>query len=266
MRTLLLLAAATALVQDKSTTQAGGRVDWGKNVAAAERRAKLEQRAILVYFTDGGAPSKALDAGAFSSDDVIKALRGMHPVLLECPDETAHADLRKRWGVSAFPTLMVVEPDGKTTQEILARAPAEVAAELAKVTRKFPGRDVLWLSSIDAAVQKSKDEPRPLAIYFHAADEDLSDSQDRLVKLAGQGRIDKFIWVELSATNDDKDALKVKYEYMSLPAIAFVDPRFPEPRQIGIFELKEKTKSKDVQDQLEKRLKKYKDTKIKKRD
>jgi len=263
MKTILLVAAAAVFLQDPPASP-GGRVAWLKDPAAAERRARLEQRAMFLYFTDGGTPCKALDAGAFSASEVIAASKRLFPILLECPDDKAHADLRSRLKVTGFPMLAILEPDGKTHAEIMAREPADVAAELDKAAKRFPGRDVLWLSSIEAAVERAKDEPRPLALYFHAADEDLAAAQDRIVKLAGQARVDKFIWVELAATNDEKDPLKEKYQYLSLPAIGFVDPRFPEPKRIGIYELTAKVKPKDVQDKLEDRLKKYKDTKIKK--
>jgi hypothetical protein len=261
MKTILLAVAAMALLQDPAKT--GGKVAWGSDPAAAEKRARLEHRAVFLYFTDGGMPCKALDAGAFSSGDMVTVCRRVLPVLLECPDDKAHADLRARLKITAFPSLVILEPDGKT-QELTARETADLAAELTKVARRFPGRDVLWLSSIEAALAKAKDEPRPVAVYLHVAEEDLASAQDRLLKLATQGRLDKFIWVELAATTDEKDPLKAEYDIETLPAIAFLDPRYSPPRQFGIYDLKEKAKSKDVQDKLDERLKKYKDTKVKK--
>ncbi len=264
MRTLLIAAAAAVFIQDPPAVPSGGKVAWGKDPAASEKRARLEQRAVLLYFTDGGMPCKALDEGAFSSADVVAVCRRLFPVLLECPDDNAHADLRKRLKVSGFPMLAILEPDGKTHTEIQAREPAELAAELTKVARRFPGRDVLWVSTIEAAIDKAKDDPRPVAVYLHTADDDLGAAQDRVVKLAGQSRVDKFIWVELTATNDDKDALKMRFEFLSLPAIGFLDTRFNEPKRFGIYELTAKVKAKDVQEKLDDRLKKYKDTKVKK--
>jgi hypothetical protein len=264
MRTLALLSLAVALVQDPPSAPSGGKIAWGKDPAAAEKRARLEQRAMLLYFTDGGLPSKALDAGALSAAEVTSAARRVLPVILECADDKAHADWRMRLKVAAFPTIAILEPDGKTYAEITVREPADVAAEILKTARRFPGRDVLWVSSIESGMERAKDEPKPLALYFHGADDDLGAAQERLVKLAGQSRVDKFIWVELTATLDDKDPLKSKYDILTLPAIAFIDPRFNPPKQFGIYDLKEKTKPKDLQDKLEDRLKKYKDTRVKK--
>jgi len=266
MRTILMLSLAAALLQDPPPPPAktGGKVSWGKDPAAAEKRGKLEQRALVFYFTDGGLPCKALDGGAWSAKEVVTVSRRLLPVMLECPDEKSHDEWRKRLKVAAFPTIAILEPDGKTIHEITAREPADVAAELLKVARRFPGRDVMWVSSMEAAVEKAKDDPRPLAIYFHPADDELGAAQDRLIKLGGQSRIDKFHWVELTATTEEKDPLKAKYEFYSLPAVAIVDSRFPEPKWLTTFELKAAIKPKDVEDKLEKFLKKYKDTKIKK--
>lgn len=269
MKTLLLIVSAAALLQDPPpppppSAPPGGRIEWGRDFAAGEKRSRLEQRALFLYFTDGGLPSKALDAGAFSDDDVVAAARRLLPVMLDLPNDAAHSDLRVRLKVTAIPTLLILEPDGKTTSEITVREAPEIAAELTKAGRKFPGRDVMWVSSMEAGLEKAKDAPRPIAVYLHAADEDLAASQDRIVKLASQGRVDKFIWVELAATADDKDPLKKRFEYYSLPAIAFIDPRFPEPKWMTTWEITAKKNAKEVQEQLEKMLKKYKDTKIKK--
>jgi hypothetical protein len=267
MKTLFLVALAAVLLQDPPPPPSGpkgGKIEWGRDLLAAEKRSRLEQRALLIYFTDGGLPCKALDDGPFSADDVVAAARRLLPVMLECPTDGAHSELRVRFKVTAFPTLLILEPDGKTSIEITAREAAEVGAEFSKAGRRFPGRDVMWVSSMEAAIEKAKDSPRPLAAYLHPPDEDLSAAQDRIVKLAGQGRADKFIWIELAATMEAKDPLKVKYEFYSLPAIAFIDPRFPEPKWMTTYELPASAKSKTVQDQLEKMLKKYKETKVKK--
>jgi hypothetical protein len=260
---LLFAVLTTAALLQEPAAKTGGKLEWGRDVAAAEKRARLEQRAMFLYFTDNGMPSRALDAGAFSHDTVIASTKGLFPVIVECPDDKAHADLRTRFKVSGFPTLMILEPDGKTQHEIGTRETAELAAELAKAAKKFPGRVVLWLSSMETALETAKKDRKPLAVYIHPADEDLAAAQERLVKIGGQSRIDKYVWLELSATNEDKDPNKQKYEFYSLPAIAFVDPRFPEPKRFGVFELEAKAKPKELQDKLEERLKKYKATKVK---
>jgi hypothetical protein len=268
MKTLFLVASAAVLLQDPPppppSGPAGGKIEWGKDFLTGDKRARLEQRALLLYFTDGGLPCKALDDGPFSADEVVAAARRLLPVMLECFNDGAHSDLRVRFKITAFPTLIILEPDGKTSIEITARDAAGVGEELKKAGRRFPGRDVMWVSSMEAAIEKAKDSPRPLAAYLHAPEEDLAAAQDRIVKLAGQNRADKFIWIELAATMEAKDPMKVKYEFYSLPAIAFIDPRFPEPKWMTTYELPASAKSKSVQEQLEKMLKKYKDTKIKK--
>src|SRR5688572_888099 len=140
MKTILLVTLAAALLQDPPpAAKAGGKIAWGRDAAAAEKRGRLEQRAVLFYFTDNGLPCKALDAGAFSEKEVVAVSRRLLPVMLECPDEKSHEEWRKRLKITAFPTIAILEPDGKTQHEITVREGAEVAAELLKVARKFPG-------------------------------------------------------------------------------------------------------------------------------
>jgi len=260
---LLALLLAAAPLQDQSAPT-GGKIAWSRDEAASSKRSRLELRPLFFYFTDGGTPCKALDAGPFSSSDVIAASFQLLPVLFECPAADSHAEIRKKLNVTAFPTLILVEPDGKTTTELAVREAAEIAAELNKIALKFPGREVLWLSSMESALEKAKSEKKPLAVYLHAAEEDLAAAQDRIGKLGGQSRIDKFIWVELTATTAENDALRQKYDFYSLPAVAVIDPRFPEAKWMTTFEIKASAKPKDIQEKIEKVLKKYKDTKIKK--
>lgn len=261
MKTLLILAAL-AVLQETPSAPVGGKIAWRRDHSVAMKRARLEQRASLLYFTDGGLACRALDAGPFSDGAVVTAAGKLIPVLLECPDEKANAEIRKHHAVTGFPTLLILDPDGKSLGEVGAREAAAIAAELDKASKRFPGRAVLWHSSIDEGVARAKEEKKPVAIYFHEDKDDLADAQDRLGKLAGS-RVDKFVWVEIPATNDAQDASKTTYEYVSLPAIAFLDPRFDKPKRMGVFDLSAKAKSKDVQDKLDEKLKRYKDAKVK---
>ncbi|HTF56262.1 MAG TPA: hypothetical protein VK661_03265 [Planctomycetota bacterium] len=261
MKTLLILAALVVF-QDTPSAPVGGKITWRRDVSVAMKRARLEQRASLLYFTDGGLACRALDAGPFSDGAVVTVAGKLIPVLLECPDEKANAEIRKLHAVTGFPTLLILDPDGKPLGEVTAREAAAIAAELDKASKRFPGRPVLWHSSVDEGVARAKEEKKPVAVYFHDDKEDLADAQDRLSKLAGS-RVDKFVWVEIPSTNEDTDANKTTYQYISLPAVAFLDPRPDKPKRFGIYEITSKAKAKDVQDKLESMLKKYRDAKVK---
>jgi len=261
MKTLLILALVVFL-QDPPTAPVGGKVTWRRDPSVALKRARLEQRAALLYFTDGGLACRALDAGPFSDNGVIASAGKLIAVLLECSDEKANVELRKQYAVTGFPTLLVLDPDGKSIGEVGAREGPAIAAELDKASKRFPGRAVLWHSSLEEAVARAKDEKKPVAIYFHDDKDDLADAQDRITKLGGS-RVDKFVWVEIVATNEATDANKTTYEFYGLPAVAYVDPRFEKPKRMGVFEITSKLKSKDVQDKLDAALKKYKDAKVK---
>ena len=260
MTAFLIAAAAAALLQDAPP---GGKLAWSGDVATAERRSRLEQRPVLLYFTDGGMPCRALDAGAWSSDAVAAAARALLPVLLQCPDEKAHADLRTRFKVTGFPTVIVLEPDGKTFSEMTNLEPGPVVGEFTRLAKKFPGRQVLWLATLEKGLEAAKAAKKPVAIYFHTADADLAAAQETLTKLVAQSRIDYFVWVEMAATNEDNDPLKLKYDFFSLPAVAIIDPRYTELKRLTIFEVTAKVKAKDLIEKIDKALKKYKDGKPK---
>ena len=262
---LLLVAAALWGLQDAPARVPGGKVEWWKDVPLALKRAKLEQRALLLYFTDGSVPCKALEDGAFSSDVVAALAKDVIPVLLECMDEKAHEEMKTRFEVGGFPTTAFADPEGKPLGELATQEADAMAAEIAKIARRHPGRPVLWARSQEAGVATARAAEKPLAIYFHDGKQDLIEAQDRVRKLTGSTRADKFTWVEMAATNDDKDPWKVKYEYYDLPAVVILDPRPEDPmkRVLSLFEIYAKSKPATVQQKVDKALKKYKDTKTK---
>ena len=51
MKLLLAVLVAAAVVQEPAA-KPGGKVEWGRDLPAAEKRARLEQRAMFLYFTD----------------------------------------------------------------------------------------------------------------------------------------------------------------------------------------------------------------------
>jgi len=260
---LLLVAAALGCLQDTATRAPGGKVEWWKDVAFAMKRAKLEQRALLLYFSDGSVPCRALEDGAFSSDVVAALSRDLIPLILECPDEKAHEELRSRFGVDGFPAAAFADPEGKPLGEISDLEADAVAGQIAKVAKRHPGRTVLWARSQEAAIATARAAEKPLAVYFHDGKQDLIEAQERVRKLTGSTRADKFTWIEIAATNEDKDPWKVKYEYYDLPSVVILDPRPDDAmkRVLSLFEIYSKTKPAKIQEKVDRALKKYKDTK-----
>jgi len=259
----MLAAAAVWFLQDAPPRVPGGKVEWWKDVPLAMKRAKLEQRALLVYFTDGSVPCRALEDGAFSSDVVAALAKDLIPLMLECPDDKAHEELRSRFGVEGFPTAAFADPEGKPIGELSSQDADGMAAEIAKMAKRHPGRPVLWARSQDAAIATARAAEKPLAVYFHDGKQDLIEAQEKVKKLTGSTRADKFTWFEMTATNDDKDPWKVKYEFYDLPAVVILDPRGDDAmkRVLALFEVYAKSKPAKIQEKVDRALKKYKDTK-----
>lgn len=262
---IILVTAALWCLQDSPARAPGGKVEWWKDVPFAMKRAKLEQRALLLYFTDGSVPCRAFEDGAFSSEVVAALAKDLIPLILECPDDKAHEDLRTKFDVSGYPTAVFADPEGRPLGEISNQETDAVAGEIAKMARRHPGRPVLWARSQEAGIATARATEKPLAIYFHDGKQDLIEAQDRVRKLTGSARADKFTWVEITATNAEKDPWKAKYEYYDLPAVVLLDPR-PEDamkRVLSLFEIYAKTKPVKIQEKVDRALKKYKDTKVK---
>ena len=70
-----------------------------------------------------------LDAGAFSHRDVIKASRNLVLVMLDCSQKGRYTALKKRAGVTGYPTVIFCDPKGSIVGRLRGRSPADVARQ-----------------------------------------------------------------------------------------------------------------------------------------
>lgn len=256
MRCILAAVAAAVLFAG----DLGGKVGWAKDLAWAKSRARLERRPLLYFFGDSNCRiCQGLSDGALSSEAVVAAARKMFPILVDCTDPEANAELKKEFGVEGVPTLVLADPDGKKMGEIESKDADKVLAALTEALRKHPGVAVLWARSLDEAVEKAKSERKPLGIYFHDGTEDPSKLMERIAKDLGP-RGEKCAWFEIAASNDEKDAMKVKYGYESLPCFGILDPRMPDPasKPLGMIEVLKGDKAETLNKYIDKAMGKYK--------
>lgn len=153
----LLLAAFLAV-----PAQAGS--GWLTNLEKAKKQAKTKKQPILVNFTgsDWCPECKLLKKDVLKSKEFKELAKGLVLVVLDFPQRkrqdkrirARNAAIKSHYKVKGFPTLLIVDFEGKEVGRTVGFRPKGKAKWLAK-TRK------LLAENFDAETGKAKAEPKP---------------------------------------------------------------------------------------------------------
>ena len=101
-----------------------GTIAWSYDYEAALAQARDESKPLMVdVFATWCAPCKMLDEDVFSRADVANASRNFVPLKLD-GDKTP--DLRDKLGVTDYPTVVFLSPDGKEIARSLGLVPYQI--------------------------------------------------------------------------------------------------------------------------------------------
>jgi thiol-disulfide isomerase/thioredoxin len=104
-------AKADLYAPDRAAPRAKVPLAFGHDLAAALERAKREKKRVLVDFeTTWCGPCKVMDQLVYSAQPVVDAAREVIAVKL---DGDEHRDLVKRYKVEGYPTMILLDADGK---------------------------------------------------------------------------------------------------------------------------------------------------------
>ena len=127
------LAAAPA--QNKTAEKADvkqEKIKWHADVESARKQLKDKKQSILVFFTAPAwcGPCRRLEAGPIAAPEFAAAVKKNIAVKYDFSNrrnvpETSRAALKK-YDVSGFPTLLVLDAAGKEKGRIVGSRPAEV--------------------------------------------------------------------------------------------------------------------------------------------
>jgi thiol-disulfide isomerase/thioredoxin len=96
---------------DREAPRSGRVVPFVQDFAEAEARAREEGRALLVDFeTTWCGPCKLMDEWVYTADAVVDAAAGLVAVKV---DGDERLDLKERFGVTGFPTVILLSPHGE---------------------------------------------------------------------------------------------------------------------------------------------------------
>ena len=114
-------------------------VDWAQDYKSALARAAKEKKLVMMdLYADWCGPCRMLDKTTFANSDVQAALsNGFVAVKINIEANRENQELASRFGTSAIPHIVFVDPAGKKVSEIIGYYPPdEFRDELRKVTEK----------------------------------------------------------------------------------------------------------------------------------
>ncbi len=98
-------------------------IAWGDDLAAAQAKAREMGSAVLIDFTATGCVyCVRMDREVFTRADVAESMERFENVRLYCSDAP---DACARYGVQAFPSFVVIDPDGKPLVGVEGFVPAD---------------------------------------------------------------------------------------------------------------------------------------------
>jgi len=144
-----------------------------------------------------------LNAGAFSDAKVVDAARLVVPVLVDCSESGRFEDLKKKYNVGGYPTVVYADPEGKKTGEMAERDAGPIVREIQSLAKEFPGRPSMWQNSVTGVTETSKKIKRPIAVFIAEEGADLLKVVLKLQKNLSD-RKTKFLWVMERGTAKDR--------------------------------------------------------------
>ena len=106
-------------VEAQEAKAAAGQLSWEDDMATALARAKKEDKYVLLdFYTDWCGWCKRLDRDVFAKDDFKTAASQVIGVKINAEKSQENRALARRFGVSSYPRLFVLDKQGRTLERI----------------------------------------------------------------------------------------------------------------------------------------------------
>jgi hypothetical protein len=124
---------------------------------------------------------------------VAAAAGNVVPIYVDCTSRESFSDLKSKYDVKGYPTVLYLDPEGKQIREMGSREASAVTGEINSVARKFPGRPTFWMNSMKSAATMAKAAKKKVAVYVAKEDADPIKVTQALIKNLADRRT-KLAW------------------------------------------------------------------------
>lgn len=157
---------------------------------------------------------------------MVSATQKVIPIMVDCSEKGSQEQLREKYKVQGYPTVVYVDPEGKAIKEMGSRDAPQVAKEVDVMAAKFPGRPSMWQNSVKGAIAAAKKLKKPVPVTVYIADEkaDLVKLVAKLTKDLG-AKAKKALFVLEVGTKPVLEARGVE----SAPVALVLDPTADDP-------------------------------------
>ncbi|MEZ4650606.1 MAG: DUF255 domain-containing protein [Candidatus Eisenbacteria bacterium] len=159
----------------------GKEIEWAATFDQALEQARTEKKIIMVdFFTHWCHWCKVLDEKTYSDPRVVEASRAMVNVKVNAG---TYVDIAKKYGVSAYPTVAFLKPDGSLRMSVRGFRPPESFLPQMESALAVGGQ----LLAVKNQVEDRPDEPRlrRQLIDLLALDGKWSDAASQCAELVG---------------------------------------------------------------------------------
>ena len=110
---------------------------------------------------------------------MVEAAKGLVPVLVDCSQGSAHPDLKKKFGIKGFPTVLFTDYQGKEVARLNGRDPASVKAQFEDVVAKHSVK-LFMDQDLPAGKSAAKEQQKLLAAVYMDEDPRSAAKNDAL--------------------------------------------------------------------------------------
>jgi thioredoxin-related protein len=150
------IGAACVLLFSTAALFAAESIPWRKDLTEAQEESKRTGRPMMVdVFTDWCSWCKKLDSDTYSDAKVIAKSRDFVALKLNPERSDGEAKFAERYGVSGYPTILFLEPDGSLINRIGGYLPAEPFADAMAKTLDYRTKIRDYLAEFKAGTNKN---------------------------------------------------------------------------------------------------------------
>lgn len=165
---------------------------------------------------------------------MLEAAKGLVPILVDCSKRGDHGDLKQKYGVRGYPTVVFCDAEGTEVARLGSRAPADVKRQIEEVVAAHTKPAFLEVSLAEAKQAATEGGKLVAAIFLDDSpkhEEKNAAVLEFILSDAFEDVRERFVWVKRPIK--DADGKKTKeargMRATRSPTLVLIDPAAQEP-------------------------------------